>query len=67
MESNHTRVSTYLLFSVFMLSCMGRGFATTRSVVQEILTDVYKQHSQIRKTGRTAPHWSVVDPTTDIV
>jgi hypothetical protein len=44
----------------------GVGLATGRSVVHEILTAVYKEHSEIRRTG-AGPHWTVMDSTLDIV
>ena len=68
METTHTRGIHILLLSVTVLSYIyvGRGLATVRAVVQEILTNLYKEHSEIRRTG-TGPHWTVVDPTLDTV
>jgi len=61
----HTRGIHTLLLSVTVLSYISRDLATGRAVVQEILTNVYKEHSEIRRTG-AGPHWTVVDPTLDI-
>lgn len=66
MVSTHTLGIHIRLLSVTVFSCIGRGLATGRSVVQEILTNMYKEHSEIRRTG-AAPHWNVIDPTLNIV
>jgi hypothetical protein len=46
---------------LFVLPRLGAGLAKDRSSVQGILTNtcIYKQDSEVRKTGGLRPHWSL--------